>query len=183
MEKVQTLKKRCYTDMRSDTLTKPTSEMLSTALSTPLGDDVFSEDPTVNKLQQVTAEMFQKEDALWLPSGTMANLTSIMSHCNERAAEVIVGRESHLTLWEAGNISNLAGVHPRQVMEDPSGRLDLEDVKDVWRLDNDDHFAKTALVSTRYCSNKLKDHQDIIQYSVLCCTVLYCTALYPVLNT
>ena len=135
-----------YTDMRSDTLTKPSKEMLSTALTTPLGDDVFGEDPTVNKLQEMTADMFGKDDALWLPTGTMANLAAVMSHCNGRAGELICGKESHITLWEGGNISNIAGVHPRQVVEDDKGKLDLEDVRDAWRLDDDDHFAKTALI-------------------------------------
>ena len=132
--------------MRSDTLTKPSKEMLSTVLGTPLGDDVFSEDPTVNKLQEMTADMFGKEDALWLPSGTMANLAAVMAHCHERASEIICGKESHITLWEGGNISNIGNVHPRQVEEDKTGKLDFDDIRDQWRLDNDDHFAKTALI-------------------------------------
>lgn len=142
-------------DMRSDTLTKPSKEMLSTALTAPLGDDVFSEDPTVNKLQDKTADLFNKEAALWLPSGTMANLVAVMAHCHERASEMIVGKESHLTLWEGGNISTIAGVNPRQVLENNVGKMDLEDVKDVWRLDNDDHFAKTALVCIENSHNMM----------------------------
>lgn len=137
---------RSYTDLRSDTLTKPSNEMLKTALNAQLGDDVFGEDPTVNRLQEKTAEMFNKEDALWLPSGTMANLVAVMAHCHERASEVICGRESHITLWEGGNISNIAAVHPRQVDEDDMGKMALDGIRDVFRLDNDDHFAKTALV-------------------------------------
>jgi len=146
---------RDYTDLRSDTLTKPSQAMLSTALNTPLGDDVFGEDPTVNRLQDITAEMFQKEDALWFPSGTMANLVAVMAHCHERASEIICGKESHITLWEGGNISTIAGVHPRQVIEDEMGKLDLEDVRDVWRLDNDDHYAKTALVCIENSHNMM----------------------------
>lgn len=128
---------RSYTDLRSDTLTKPSNEMLKTALNAQLGDDVFGEDPTVNRLQEKTAEMFNKEDALWLPSGTMANLVAVMAHCHERASEVICGRESHITLWEGGNISNIAAVHPRQVDEDDMGKMALDGIRDVFRLDND----------------------------------------------
>lgn len=142
-------------DLRSDTLTKPSKEMLSTALTAPLGDDVFSEDPTVNKLQEKCADMFQKEDALWFPSGTMANVVSIMAHCHERASEIIVGKESHITLWEGGNVSTIAGVHPRQILEDRNGQLNLDDVRDVWRLDDDDHFAKTAAVCIENSHNMM----------------------------
>lgn len=142
-------------DLRSDTLTKPSKGMLSTVLNAPVGDDVFSEDPTVNRLQQKAAEMFQKEDALWFPSGTMANVVAIMAHCHERASEIIVGKESHITLWEGGNVATVAGVHPRQIVEDARGRLNLDDVRDVWRLDNDDHFAKTALVCVENSHNMM----------------------------
>eukprot|EP00979_Chaetoceros_neogracilis_P004834 scaffold840_cov257-Chaetoceros_neogracile.AAC.9 len=147
--------KHSFVDCRSDTLTKPSKAMLSTALTAPLGDDVFSEDPTVNKLQEMTANLFEKEDALWCPSGTMTNLVAIMAHCHERATEIIVGKESHLTLWEGGNVATIAGVHPRQILENSFGKFDLEDVRDVWRLDDDDHFAKTALVCIENSHNMM----------------------------
>ena len=144
-----------YIDFRSDTLTKPSKEMMTSALNSPLGDDVFGEDPTVNKLQAMVAEKFQKEDALWLPSGTMANLVAVMSHCHERASEMICGKESHITLWEGGNVSTIAGVHPKQILEDNMGKLDFYDIRDVFRLDNDDHFAKTALVCIENSHNMM----------------------------
>ena len=78
--------------------------MLSNALSTPLGDDAMSEDPTVNKPQSTASDMFGKEDALWLPSGTIANLVAIMTHCNELAGDIIVGKASHITRWEGGTL-------------------------------------------------------------------------------
>lgn len=143
-----------HVDMRSDTLTRPSKEMLQTSLSAPLGDDVFNEDPTVVKLQDKLADMFGKESALWFPSGTQTNLCAIMAHCHERASEIIVGKESHLTLWEGGNVSTIAGVHPRQIVEDVLGRLDLDDVRDVWRNDSDDHWAKTAVSLTVLSSIK-----------------------------
>ena len=144
-----------FVDMRSDTLTMPSQEMRQSSVTAPLGDDVFLEDPTVNELQRQTADMFRKEDALWLPSGTMANLCAIQAHCHERASEIIVGKESHLTLWEGGNLSTIAAVHPRQIMEDPFGKLDLEEVRNVWRSDNDDHFAKTSLVCIENSHNMM----------------------------
>lgn len=120
--------------------------MLRTSISAPLGDDVFDEDPTVHKLQDHLADMFGKESALWFPTGTQTNLAAIMAHCHERASEIIVGKDAHVTLWEGGNISTIAGVHPRQIAEDTFGRLSFDEIRDQWRDDSDDHWAKTALV-------------------------------------
>ena len=146
-------RRRRYTDLRSDTVTRPCPAMLAAATSAPLGDDVLGEDPTVNRLQDATAARFGKDAALWLPTGTQANLAAIMAHCHERAGEAIVGKESHIALWEGGNVATVAGVHPRQVAEDRMGRLDLDDVRDAWRLDDDDHLAKTALVCVENSHN------------------------------
>jgi threonine aldolase len=119
--------------------------MLRTSISAPLGDDVFDEDPTVHKLQDHLADMFGKESALWFPTGTQTNLAAIMAHCHERASEIIVGKDAHVTLWEGGNISTIAGVHPRQIAEDTFGRLSFDEIRDQWRDDSDDHWAKTAV--------------------------------------
>ena len=75
--------------------------------STALGDDAISDDPTVNKLQSTASDMFGKEDALWLPSGTIANLVAIMTHCNELAGDIVVGKESHITRSEGGTLQIL----------------------------------------------------------------------------
>lgn len=75
--------------------------------STALGDDAISDDPTVNKLQSTASDMFGKEDALWLPSGTIANLVAIMTHCNELAGDIVVGKESHITRSEGGPLQIL----------------------------------------------------------------------------
>ena len=143
-------------DMRSDTLTRPSKDMLRTSLSAPLGDDVFDEDPTVHKLQDNLADMFGKESGLWFPTGTQTNLAAIMAHCHERASEIIVGKDAHVTLWEGGNISTVAGVHPRQIAEDSFGRLYFDEIRDQWRYDSDYHWAKTAVRAEQSSINSFK---------------------------
>jgi len=108
-----------YVDLRSDTITRPTPEMLNKCLSVPLGDDVFGEDPTVALLENALASQFNKEAALYFPSGTMSNLTAVMSHCDVRGSEMITGRYSHLAMYEAGNVSTIGGVHSKQVRGEP----------------------------------------------------------------
>jgi threonine aldolase len=133
-------------DLRSDTVTAPSRPMLEAALTTPTGDDVMGEDPTVLKLQAIMADLAGKEAALYLPTGTMANLVAIMAHCHVRSAEIIIGANSHISLWEAGNAASLGGVHTRQVVERDDGSLNHDDIRDAFRLDNDDHCAKTELI-------------------------------------
>jgi threonine aldolase len=78
----------------------PTPTMLNTVLHAPLGDDVMGEDETVNELEQYTADLFGKEKGLFVPTGTMANLVAILSYCDTRAAEIMIGASSHVNLWE-----------------------------------------------------------------------------------
>jgi len=119
-------------DMRSDTVTSPTPEMLNCVLNAPTGDDVYDEDPTVLELQEYAANLFGKEKALFVPTGTMSNLCAIISHCNnERASEIIIGSSSHLAIYEGGNVSNLGGVSSRNIMEHKDGTMDLEMIQDV----------------------------------------------------
>jgi hypothetical protein len=87
-------------DLRSDTVTMPTPTMLAAVVHAPLGDDVMGEDPTVKELEQYMADLFGKEKGLFVPTGTMANLVAILSHCDTRAAEIMIGASSHLNLWE-----------------------------------------------------------------------------------
>lgn len=134
-------------DLRSDTVTRPSDAMLRTALTAPLGDDVMGEDPTVTALQDRMASMFHKERALYVPTGTMANLVAMMAHCDHtRAAEIVVGATSHINLWEGGNASNLGGIHTRQVTEDENGEMDPSDVMDCVRKGEDDHWPTTTLL-------------------------------------
>ena len=98
-------------DLRSDTVTLPTPEMRDAMAQAELGDDVFGEDPTTIQLEQKVAALLGKEAGLLVPSGTMANLIGVLTHCG-RGDEVILGNRSHTFLYEAGGISALGSVHP-----------------------------------------------------------------------
>ena len=99
-------------DLRSDTVTLPSDEMRKAIVSANLGDDVFGEDPTVNKLEGMAANMLGKDAGLLVPSGTMGNLVSILVHC-PRGTEIILGDKAHTFVFEAGGISAFGGIHSR----------------------------------------------------------------------
>ncbi|MCA1552655.1 low-specificity L-threonine aldolase, partial [Bradyrhizobium sp. BRP19] len=112
-------------EMRSDTFTLPTEQMLAAMTSAPLGDDVYGEDPTVRALEETSAQLTVKEAACFLPSGTMANLCAIMAQV-PRGAKVIVGDESDIYLYEAAGASVCAGAAYEPVRTDEEGRLPLD---------------------------------------------------------
>ena len=116
-----------YIDLRSDTVTKPTPEMREAMAKAEVGDDVYGDDPTVNRLQELAAEMMGKEAGLFVPSGTMGNLAAILSHC-QRGDEVIIGQMNHSFLYEAGGMSVLGGVNSYQLKNQPDGSLLPEEV-------------------------------------------------------
>jgi len=133
-------------DVRTDTITRPTAPMLETCLTTPLGDDVFQEDPTVKLMQDHLKNRFRKEAALFFPSGTMSNLCGILAHCNVRGSEMITGANSHLALYEAGNVSTVGGVHSKQLQEDPlTGELSIQQIRENIRGD-DQHYPISRVV-------------------------------------
>lgn len=142
-------------DLRSDTVTLPSREMLSAAVTAPLGDDVMGEDPTVLELEQYMADLFQKEAALFVPTGTMSNLVAVLAHCHTRAAEIIIGSSSHINLWEGGNISNIGGVSTKQIKENDDAKFSPDDIRDNIRRDNDDHFPETKLLCLENSHNML----------------------------
>ena len=132
---------RSIVDLRSDTVTQPTEAMLHAATVAPTGDDVMGEDPTVNALEAYAADLFGKERALFVPTGTMGNLCAIMAHCHyNRSAEIIIGTKSHINLYEGGGYGNLAGVSCKQIPEDENAMFDMDDVRDAFHIDNDDHY-------------------------------------------
>jgi threonine aldolase len=133
-----------YIDLRSDTVTQPTPEMRDAMANAVVGDDVYGEDPTVNRLQDMAAERMGKEAGLFVASGTMGNLIGILAHC-QRGDEVIVGKHNHVFLHEAGGISVLGGVHSCQLPNQADGSLRLEDVASAIRSD-DPHEPITRLV-------------------------------------
>ncbi len=116
-----------YIDLRSDTVTKPTPEMREAMAKAEVGDDVYMDDPTVNKLQEKAAEALGKEDSLFVPSGTMGNLLALLVHC-QRGDEVIVGDQAHIYVNEAGGMSALGGIHPRPLINQADGTLALDDI-------------------------------------------------------
>ena len=132
-------------DLRSDTVTLPTKEMKEFMFHAPLGDDVFGEDPSINTLQEKASILFGKEAALFVPSGTMANLISVLSHC-DRGEEILLGNKSHIFKYEAGGTSVFGGVHSCQLHNNDNGTINIEDIIKNIRDNRDDHFPKTKLL-------------------------------------
>jgi threonine aldolase len=139
-------------DLRSDTVTHPTPAMREAMAQALVGDDVYGEDPTVNRLQELAAAMLGKERGLFVASGTMGNLIAILAHC-QRGDEVILGSKAHTFLYEAGGISALGGVHSCQVPNRQDGTLALEDIKASIRP-NDAHQPITRLISLENTHNR-----------------------------
>jgi threonine aldolase len=133
-----------YIDLRSDTVTQPTPEMRDAMAHAEVGDDVYGEDPTVNRLQDMAAEQVGKDAGLFVASGTMGNLIGVLAHC-QRGDEVIVGNHNHVFLHEAGGMSVLGGVHSCQLPNQADGSLRLEDVASAIRSD-DPHEPVSRLV-------------------------------------
>jgi threonine aldolase len=131
-------------DLRSDTVTLPTRAMLQAIYDAELGDDVYREDQTTNRLEKMAAERMGKEAALMVVSGTMGNLVSLLTHCR-RGEEVILGNRSHTFIYEAGGMSALGGIHPHTVVNQPDGTMRLEDIEMAIRSDNI-HFPRTRLI-------------------------------------
>ncbi|MBW7918231.1 MAG: low-specificity L-threonine aldolase [Anaerolineales bacterium] len=139
-------------DLRSDTVTHPTPAMRAAMSQAPVGDDVYGEDPTVNRLQELAASLVGKEAALYVPSGTMGNLASILAHC-QRGDEVMLGDKSHTFLYEAGGISVLGGIHSRQLTNQPDGSLLLSELEEGLR-GSDSHFPPSRLVCLENTHNR-----------------------------
>ena len=112
-------------DLRSDTFTQPTQSMRDAMATAEVGDDVFQEDPTVQKLEILAAEKTGKEAAVFVPSGTMGNLISVLSHCG-RGDEILLGDRSHISLYEVGGVSALGGVHPRTLPNNEDGTISID---------------------------------------------------------
>src|SRR5438270_11850875 len=130
-------------DLRSDTVTRPSPGMRRAMMEAELGDDVFGDDPTVNRLQDRAAEMFGFEAALFFPSGTQSNLAALISHC-QRGEGVIIGAEQHSYRYEAGGLGVLGSIPPRVLPNQPDGTLALAAVEAAISPD-DPHFARTRL--------------------------------------
>ncbi len=139
-------------DLRSDTVTLPTPAMREAMYRAEVGDDVYGEDPTVNRLEAMAAERMGKEAALFVVSGTMGNLVSLLTHCG-RGDEVIMGDKAHSFLYEAQGASVLGGIAVRTVPNLPNGMLDPADVEAAIREDNV-HFPRTRLICLENTHNR-----------------------------
>ena len=141
-----------WIDLRSDTVTQPTEKMRKAMAEAELGDDVYGEDPTINRLEAMASDRLGKEAALFIPSGTMGNLAAVLAHCG-RGDEAIMGDCAHTFVYEAGGISALGGVHPHIVPNQPDGTLLIEDIQHAVRSDNI-HFPKSKLLILENTQNK-----------------------------
>jgi threonine aldolase len=139
-------------DLRSDTVTRPTPAMREAMARAEVGDDVYGEDPTVNRLEALAAEILGKEAAVYVPSGTMGNLISVLSHCG-RGDEMILGDNAHIFYYEQGGSAAVGGVHPRIVPNLADGSLDLDVVRAAIRGD-DEHFPVTRLIAVENTHNR-----------------------------
>ena len=131
-------------DLRSDTVTWPTAAMRQAMANAPVGDDVYGEDPTVNELESLAAEMLGHEAGLFVSSGTQGNLIAMLTHC-QRGEEAIMGEDAHTYLWEAGGMAVLGGIVPKTLPTDSHGRLSLPQIlSQINPLDN--HKPRTKLI-------------------------------------
>jgi threonine aldolase len=132
-------------DLRSDTVTKPSAAMRAAMHAAEVGDDVWGDDPTVNRLQDYTAELFGYEAGLFAPSGTQTNLIALMTHC-ARGDEYMVGQEAHTYKYEGGGAAVLGSIQPQPIANQPDGSIAFSDIV-TYIKPNDDHFARTRLLA------------------------------------
>lgn len=142
-----------YIDLRSDTLTIPTPAMREAMAKAIVGDDVFGEDPTINKLQEMAAERMGKEAGLFVSSGTMGNLVAMLTHC-QRGEEIIIGDQAHIFIYEAGSSAAVGGIHPHTISNQPDGSLKIEDIQGAIRSEND-HFPVTRMIGLENTHNRM----------------------------
>ena len=138
-------------DLRSDTVTLPTEEMRNAMATAVVGDDVMGEDPTVNQLEKMAADLAGMEASLFVASGTMGNLVSVLAHC-DRGDEVVLGDKSHLYRGEAGGISVLGSVSFKPLQNQEDGTIDINQLFESISPD-DFHFSKTKVIALENTQN------------------------------
>ncbi|MBD8656445.1 low-specificity L-threonine aldolase [Oxalobacteraceae sp. CFBP 13730] len=134
-----------WIDLRSDTVTQPGAAMRATMVAAHVGDDVYGDDPTVNRLQDYAAELFGHEAGMFAPSGTQTNLIALMTHCG-RGDEYLVGQEAHTYKYEVGGAAVLGSIQPQPIINQPDGSILLADIEGYIKPD-DLHFARTRLLA------------------------------------
>src|SRR6202048_4631102 len=140
-------------DLRSDTVTHPTQAMREAMYRAEVGDDVYGEDPTVNRLQEVAAEPTGKEAALFVPTGTMGNAIAMLTHAG-RGQAIIVGDESHIYHYEAGAASTLGGSPMIAVPTHLDGMIDMDEARANIADESDGHVRATALICIENTHNR-----------------------------
>lgn len=150
-----------YIDLRSDTVTQPTPEMREAMLNALVGDDVYQDDPTMQELESLAADLLGKEAALFVPSGTFGNQLSLFTHC-PRGSEVILGEDCHIVQHEVGAASVIAGVQLRTISSD-KGRLDAAEIAARIRPAGDIHYPVTSLI----CVENAHSNGRVIPLSTL----------------
>ncbi|MGA2410409.1 MAG: low-specificity L-threonine aldolase [Candidatus Binataceae bacterium] len=139
-------------DLRSDTVTLPTPAMREAIARAELGDDVYGEDPTVNRLEAIAADLTGKEAAVLVPTGTMANLAAMLAHC-PRGTKAFLGAQAHTYVFEAGGAAALGGIVMTPIRNTDSGELDLEQLREELERPPDAHFAPASLVALENTHN------------------------------
>lgn len=134
-----------WIDLRSDTVTQPSAAMRAAMAAAPVGDDVYADDPTVNRLQDYAAELFGYEAGLFAPSGTQTNLIALMAHC-ARGDEYLVGQEAHTYKYEGGGAAVLGSIQPQPIANQPDGSIAVADIAAYIKPD-DMHFARSRLLA------------------------------------
>ncbi|MBQ5941426.1 low-specificity L-threonine aldolase [Massilia sp. AB1] len=134
-----------WIDLRSDTVTQPSDAMRAVMAAAEVGDDVYADDPSVNRLQEYAAELFGYEAGLFAPSGTQTNLIALMTHCG-RGDEYLVGQEAHTYKYEGGGAAVLGSIQPQPIANQPDGSIALGDIEAYIKPD-DMHFARTRLLA------------------------------------
>lgn len=139
-------------DLRSDTVTLPTPAMREAIVRAELGDDVYGEDPTVNRLEAMAAELIGKDASVLVPTGTMANLAAMLAHC-PRGTKALLGSEAHTYVYEAGGAAALGGIVMTPIRNVEGGELDLEHLRDELERPPDAHFALPSLIELENTHN------------------------------
>jgi threonine aldolase len=134
-----------WLDLRSDTVTRPSAEMRAAMNAADVGDDVYGDDPTVNRLQEYAADLFGYEAAMFAPSGTQSNLVALLAHCG-RGDEYLVGQEAHTYRYEGGGAAVLGSIQPQPIINQADGSIALADIASYIKPD-DFHFARTKLLA------------------------------------
>lgn len=140
-------------DLRSDTVTLPSTLMRQAMAIAAVGDDVYNEDPTIIDLEKKVASILTKESGLFVPSGTQSNLIAMGVHCGGRGSEIILGTKSHIFIYEGGGASAFMGASFHTIPNQPDGTLKIEDIKSAIRIANNDHYPKTVCVAIENTHN------------------------------